>query len=103
MKQSDILLGVGALCAVALAGVAVSRLVSRNVTIVEFLFVALPILFVLALCWQASKYYIIVSEGDTGEWDAPGEVDGNDTVASTGSYDGGNSEHTDEQRTQSQE
>lgn len=71
MRRFDLALAVVTLCAVVLSGVAVSTVLDRNVSIVEFLFIALPTVFVLTLCWQASKYYIVVSEDPTAEWETP--------------------------------
>ncbi|MEF8784718.1 MAG: hypothetical protein V5A45_02205 [Haloarculaceae archaeon] len=83
MRKSDLLSALAALLAVGIAGVAVSVLVDRNVSIVEFLFVALPVMFVLSLCWQASKYYIVVSEDDAAEWDVPRQPTSGDSTTST--------------------
>lgn len=104
MKRSDLVLVLATLGAAALASIAVSVLVERNVSIVEFLFVALPTMFVLALCWQASKYYIIVSEDDATEWDAPASQEGDDTTPTIGEFNGESepAEPPEEKRTQKQ-
>lgn len=105
MKRADLVLVLAAVGAVVLASVAVSVLVERNVTTIEFLFVALPTMFVLALCWQASKYYIILSEDETKEWDAPVYQEGDDATPTVGEFNSEPepTEQTEERRAQSQE
>jgi len=94
MRKPGLLNLIIVLGAISLSSAAIFILFDRNISVVEFLFVAMPIMFILFLFWQASKYYIIVSEDDAREWDGLSYPESKDTTVTV--TESKNSRQTDE-------
>lgn len=56
---------------VALSGVGFVVVLDLSLSTFELLFFATPVMFILFLCWEASKYYIIITDEDASEWSLP--------------------------------
>jgi hypothetical protein len=67
----------------ALSGVGFVVLLDLPLSTFELLFFAVPVAFVLFLCWEASKYYIIITDEDASEWSLPVDSGANESQGDT--------------------
>jgi hypothetical protein len=81
MRVRDAVALVVGLSAVTLGAVGFVARVGLPMSAFEILFFAVPVAFVLFLCWQASKYYIVTSDADASEWSFPVDSDADESQA----------------------
>ncbi|MBV0900728.1 hypothetical protein [Haloarcula salina] len=88
MRRARVRTLVFGVCAGGLVATTAFVVLRSHLSAFEGAFFLTPATFVLFLCWEASKYYVIVDEDDAAEWHVPVRSESGDRARQSGTADG---------------